>query len=75
MESFSSNTYPVTSGVPQGSNPGPLLFNISINDLLEKLKCDCLSYADDVKIYSVIDNITNWINLETNGVPARSTFF
>jgi hypothetical protein len=42
----------VTSGVPQGSLIGPLLFIIYINDLPSVLKhSKCLLYADDAKIY------------------------
>ena len=39
-----------TSGVPQGSILGPLLFLVFINDLAEELENPCLMYADDVKI-------------------------
>jgi hypothetical protein len=52
---FSSGFKYITSGVPQGSHLGPLLFILYINDITECLtESKALLYADDTKIFRVI---------------------
>lgn len=42
----------VSSGVPQGSHLGPILFNLFVNDLPSVIhNSSILMYADDVKLY------------------------
>ena len=47
----------IESGVPQGSVLGPFSFLIFLNDLPEVLTANVRLFADDVSLFSVIENI------------------
>ena len=54
----SSGEYPVTIGVPQGSNLGPVLFLLYVNDITQHVRHGtCNLFADDSIIYTTGDTI------------------
>lgn len=65
VDGGSSGWRPVTSGVPQGSLLGPLLFVIYVNDMPSSCNNSFLSmYADDAKIFRFINSVQDCVLLQ-----------
>jgi hypothetical protein len=57
---FISKRISVTSGVPQGSHLGPLLFSVFVNDIETILRgSKLLLFADDCKIFRAIGTVSD----------------
>lgn len=64
---WKSHTYSVTSGLPQGSHLGPLLFLIFFDDVTRVIKSSkCLLYADDLKIFRRITSLNDCVALQND---------
>lgn len=60
-----SSYFHVSSGVPQGSHLGPLIFFVYLNDVNLLLKSFKLSFADDFKLYWIVNNVDDALFLQS----------
>ena len=51
IEDKKSNLLPMFFGVPQGSILGPVLFNLYVAELADRINSTAIQYADDTTIY------------------------
>ena len=58
----------VSSGVPQGSVLGPLLFILYVNDLPAQVNSFCKLFADDAKLYKDLQNLEDFESLGQNKI-------
>ncbi len=65
---YLSQHFVQTSGVPQGSILGPMLFNIFVNDICTNISPDThyLQYADDLKILKKVNTLDDCVSLQQN---------
>lgn len=61
---FVSEEYLASSGAPQGSNLAPLIFALFINDITNLLHSDYLLFADDMKLFRIIQNNNDCLLLQ-----------
>ena len=64
LNGHKSSVAPVTSGVPQGSVLGPMLFLLFINDISDGVKSPIRLFADDCVLYLAIKKTADALQLQ-----------
>ncbi len=64
LRNKSSSWLKVTSGVPQGSVLGPVMFGIYVNDLVEGIDSHINLFADDAKLMREVKSVHDCIKLQ-----------
>jgi len=66
IEGANSKWVQVTSGIPQGTVSGPILFLLYINDLPDNISCKMALYADDSMLYNNIYSFEDIARLQND---------
>lgn len=66
VNSVCSREFTISSGVPQGSVLGPLIFILFVNDVCFRLKSPKQMFADDLKFYRVISSVLDCLALQND---------
>ena len=72
MDGFSSDMLNITTGVPQGSILGPLLFIIYVNDMHSiSDKFNFIAYGDDTTLTSPLLAFTHGVNCNIDAISSE----
>ena len=67
VQGCTSTTLPVTSGVPQNSILGPVLFSLYVNDFPDGIKSSHVAmFADDTKLFKSIKSVQDNEKLQSD---------
>ena len=66
LDDDSSSELPVSSGVPQSSVLGPILFLLHINDLLNNIDSNVRLFADDTAVYLAVQGQEDSVILQND---------
>ena len=73
LSSNYSVTVPVTSGVPQGSVLGPVLFLLYVNQVVSRMKSQFKIFADDIKLYLCSGESNDYVSVFQNDISRLVT--